>query len=154
MLQEMLYFRAFSGYQQNVSPNECLTHSWFFSVCLVLYVPFSLTVLEDVIWLPGPPPIPPFSFVCVEFFHPGLFLPPSLCIKQPPTHSAQKRLVQLWGACHHYTSSQQGGDSAATLRGWDVSPSEWWHFQMFGSGVEEKGGVGLWKDIGEHQHFR
>lgn len=92
------------------------------------HVPFSLTVLEDVIWLPGPPPIPPFSFVCVEFFRPDLFLPPSLCIEQPPTQSAQKRIVQL---CHHYTSSQQGGDSAATLlHGWDVSPSEWWHFQM------------------------
>lgn len=114
----------------DVSPNESLTHSWFFSLCLVLWMPFSLTVLEDAIWLPGPPPIPPFSFVCVEFFHPGLFLPPSLCIEQPPTQRAQKRTVQLWGACHHYTSSQQGDDSAATLHGWDVSPRERWHFQM------------------------
>lgn len=55
--------------QQDVNLNESLMNFWVF---------FSLraTVLEDVVGLLEPPPIPLFSFMCVEFFHPNLFLPP------------------------------------------------------------------------------
>lgn len=106
-----------------MSAQMSLTHSWSFSLfpmCPLAWLCLKMEFdcqghLQSLL-----------SPLCV--WSSDLFLPPSLCTEHPPTQSAQKRIVQLWGACHHYTSSQQGGDSAATLHGWDVSPREWWHF--------------------------